>query len=170
MRVLIPQGASDFHTRVHGEISLRNEPRPPHVDGRLFRWCLARARSLQIPSATTPSRRTARPDSASPAGSHRARWCAPGGASKRARSGATPTTAGRDTDGYPPSVVGAVRASVQRSRELLRERPAWLGVRATVRSVSAHPVDCRLRGSSRSPLWFPTWFLDATRISSRSSS
>lgn len=70
----------------------------------------------------------------SPAGSHCARWCAPGGASKRSGSWRTTTPRRR-----PPSVVGAVRASVQRFRELLRETGVAWSARE-VRSVSPLPV------------------------------
>lgn len=60
--------------------------------------------------------------SVSPAGSHRARWCAhPVAPPSDQDPGAPPPTTRAARLWYPPSVVGTVRASVQRSRELLRE-------------------------------------------------
>jgi len=152
--------AHHFHTHV-GNLarsrSCRNEsPSSPRGRGSLpagVSRAQDRSRFARPPHRGEPPGRIASLPRAPPRPVVRTRWRL----QASERPGATPTTAGRDTNGYPPSVVGAVRASVQRSRELLRERPAWLGVRATVRSVSAHPCRPLFRGfvGGTAREWYP---------------
>lgn len=117
-------------------------PLPPRRRSAFSSWCLrgycvalvsscinVRASSVQIPpSRIHPTVVGESPSQmpVSPAGSHCARWCAPGGASKRSRSRRTPSTT--DGDYHLQSWVQCVR--VCSGPESCCERPAWLGVRA----------------------------------------